>query len=160
VVNEDTGELHLAFGNCAKTNDFIVDCLSSWWEFQSPDERDGLSRLQIKADNGPQGNGRRTQFLKRMVDFADHIGKPIQLLYYPPYHSQYNPVGRCWGSLEQHWNGAKLVDAHARVGKGHDLEGYPPGRAIESQRLPKRHLPLQKGHASGGGSARTRSHAA
>ena len=46
---------------------------------------------------------------------TDHIGKPIQLLYYPPYHSKYNPVERCWGSLEQHWNGTKLVDATTMI---------------------------------------------
>ena len=110
VVNEDTGQLHMAFGSSAKTSDFIVDSLYAWWEHQSPAERDGLSRLQIKADNGPESSGRRTQFLKRMVEFADHIRKPIQLLYYPPYHSKYNPIERCWGILEKHWNGAKLVD--------------------------------------------------
>ncbi|UOA10803.1 hypothetical protein [Methylobacter sp. S3L5C] len=33
----------------------------------------------------------------------------VQLLYYPPYHSKYNPIERCWGILEQHWNGTKLV---------------------------------------------------
>jgi len=115
VVNEDTGQLHLAFGSFAKTSDFIVDCLYSWWEFQSPDERDALSLLQIKADNGPESNGRRTQFLKRMVDFADHIGKPIQLLYYPPYHSKFNSVERCWGILDKHWNGAKLVGAQSML---------------------------------------------
>jgi len=27
------------------------------------------------------------------------------------YHSKYNPVERCWGILEQHWNGAQLRDA-------------------------------------------------
>lgn len=30
-----------------------------------------------------------------MVVFCDAIGKPIQLLYYPPYHSKYNPIERC-----------------------------------------------------------------
>ena len=50
-----------------------------------------------------------------MVEFADHIGKPIQLLYYPPYHSKYNPVERCWGILEKHWNGAKLIDARTML---------------------------------------------
>jgi hypothetical protein len=95
VVNEDTGELHLAFGSSAKTSDFIMDCLYSWWERQSPAQRDTLSLLQIKADNGPQSNDRRTQFLKRMVEFADHIATSIQLLYYPPYHSKCNPVERC-----------------------------------------------------------------
>ena len=28
----------------------------------------------------------------------------------PPYHSKYNPIERCWGILEQHWNGV-LLDA-------------------------------------------------
>jgi transposase len=26
-------------------------------------------------------------------------------VYYPPYHSKYNLIERCWGILEQHWNG-------------------------------------------------------
>jgi hypothetical protein len=111
IVNEDSGELYVAFGSSAKTSDFIVDSLTAWWEQQSPAYRDGIARLQIKADNGPESNGRRTQFLNRMVDFVDHIGKPVQLLYYPPYHSKYNPIERCWGILEKHWNGAQLVDA-------------------------------------------------
>jgi hypothetical protein len=111
IVNEDTGGLYVAFGSSAKTSDFIVDSLTAWWEQQSPAYREGITRLQIKADNGPESSGRRTQFLKRMVDFADHIGKPVQLLYYPPYHSKYNPIERCWGILEKHWNGTKLVDA-------------------------------------------------
>jgi hypothetical protein len=48
-------------------------------------------------DNGSESSGVRTQFLHRMVQFVDTIGKPIQLLYYPPYHSKYNPIERCWG---------------------------------------------------------------
>jgi Rhodopirellula transposase DDE domain len=31
-----------------------------------------------------------------------------------PYHSKYNPIERCWGILEQHWNGA-LLDSIATV---------------------------------------------
>jgi hypothetical protein len=115
IVDEDTGELHLTFGSSAKTSDFIVDALQSWWEQRPVREREGISLLQIKADNGPESNGRRTQFLHRMVQFADDIGKPIQLLYYPPYHSKYNPIERCWGILEQHWNGTKLSDAETML---------------------------------------------
>ena len=115
LVDEDGGPLDLAFGSSAKTSDFIVDSLYDWWERLPLEERQKFSRLQIKADNGPESNGRRTQFLKRMVAFADHIGKPIQLLYYPPYHSKYNPVERCWGILEQHWNGTKLVNAETML---------------------------------------------
>jgi hypothetical protein len=115
VADEDSGQLHLVFGSSAKTSDFIVDGLHDWWNRLAPHERD-FDRLQIKADNGPESNGQRTQFLQRMVEFADHIGKPVQLLYYPPYHSKYNPVERCWGILEKHWNGARLVDVEAMLG--------------------------------------------
>ena len=49
------------------------------------------------------------------MEFADDIGKSVHLLYYPPYHSKYKPVERCWGILEQHWNGTKLVDVHTML---------------------------------------------
>jgi hypothetical protein len=110
VVDEDSGQLHIAFGSSAKTSDFIMDTLYDWWNSMPIEEQNNISLLQIKADNGPESSGRRTQYLKRIVEFTDHIEKPIQLLYYPPYHSKYNPVERCWGILEKHWNGAKLVD--------------------------------------------------
>jgi len=115
VVNEDSGQLHLSFGSSAKTSDFLVDSLYAWWKCQSPEEQARVTDLQIKTDNGPESSGRRTQFLKRMVEFADHTGKSIHLLYYPPYHSKYNPVERCWGILEKHWNGAKLTDTQTML---------------------------------------------
>ncbi len=99
------------FGNSAKTSDFIVDTLHSWWNDLTPDQQQQTQRIQSKFDNGPESSGVRTQFLKRMVEFTDHIGKPIHLLYYPPDHSKYNPIERCWGILDRHWNGAKLTDA-------------------------------------------------
>jgi len=64
---------------------------------------------------GPESSGVRTQFLKRIIEFCDKINKPIQLLYYPPYHSKYNPIERCWGILELHWNGAKLIDSESML---------------------------------------------
>jgi transposase len=116
IVDEDHGKLHLTFGSSAKTSDFIVDGLHRWWQCLSMDERENFSQIQIKVDNGPESSGRRTQFLKRMVDWVDEIGKPVQLLYYPPYHSKYNPIERCWGILEKHWNGAKLTDLDTLLG--------------------------------------------
>jgi len=43
-----------------------------------------------------------------MVEFADKTEVKIRLIYYPPYHSKYNPIERCWGILETHWNGTLL----------------------------------------------------
>ena len=52
-----------------------------------------------------------------MVEFVDLLNIPIQLLYYAPYHSKYNPIEGCWGILDQHWNrgGAKLVDVEVML---------------------------------------------
>ena len=43
-----------------------------------------------------------------MTEFSDKTGLRIRLVYYPPYHSKYNPIERCWGTLEKHWNGTIL----------------------------------------------------
>jgi Rhodopirellula transposase DDE domain len=110
IVDEDSARLRITFGSSFKTSDFIVDALEAWWAALDKAEQVPMTRLQIKMDNGPESSGRRTQFLHRMVQFADQIGKPIHLLYYPPYHSKYNPIERCWGILELHWNGTKLVE--------------------------------------------------
>jgi len=108
LLDEDTGRLGLRFGSSAKTSDFMVDALEARWHALAAHEQASTERLQIKMDNGPESSGVRTQFLHRMVQFADQIGKPIHLLYYPPYHSKYNPIERCWGILELHWNGTTL----------------------------------------------------
>ncbi|MEM7795915.1 MAG: transposase, partial [Cyanobacteria bacterium P01_C01_bin.118] len=116
IVDEDSGQLYLTFGSSYKTSDFVVDSLQQWWDTLPLQEQQATHRIQIKVDNGPENSGVRTQFLNRMVAFADHTMTSIQLLYYPPYHSKYNPIERCWGILEQHWNGTLLVDVDTLLG--------------------------------------------
>src|ERR1700722_10135325 len=41
----------------------------------------------------------RTQFLKRIVAFGQRQQLTIRLAYYPPYHSKYNPIERCWNGV-------------------------------------------------------------
>lgn len=107
-------QLWLGFGASRETSDFIVDGLEAWWSERQalyPDVR----RLHIELDNGPEINSSRTQFLKRVVDFADASGLEVELVYLPPYHSKYNPIERCWGVLERHWNGALLTSVEAAL---------------------------------------------
>lgn len=115
MVDEDTGQLGIIFGSSYKTSDFMVDALEARWNALDAQEQATTELLQIKMDNGPESSGVRTQFLHRMVQFADQIGKPIHLLYYPPYHSKYNPIERCWGILELHWNGTTLIDVETML---------------------------------------------
>jgi hypothetical protein len=112
IVDEDSGQIYINIGCSYKTSDFIIDTLDGWWESLPPKNRQRIDKIQLKIDNGPESSGKRTQFLKRIVDFADKINKTIQLLYFPPYHSKYNPIERCWGILELHWNGTLLKDVN------------------------------------------------
>lgn len=102
-----TGALTLVFGK-HETSDFWGDCLHAWWESVRHRCRK-VRRLVIYLDNGPKNSGVRTQFLKRMIKFSDWSGLEIHLVYYPPYHSKYNPIERCWSSLQQKWNGVLLT---------------------------------------------------
>jgi hypothetical protein len=101
-----TGALMLLFGS-HETSDAWVDALQLWW-LQARSGLEHVRRLVIYLDNGPKNSGRRTQFLKRMVGFADWSGLEVRLVYYPPYHSKYNRVERCWSALEKKWNGVLL----------------------------------------------------
>ncbi len=102
-----TDELFLYGVTSKVTSDCLVDRLEQWWE--SVRERFGqITTLVLNLDNGPESHSRRTQFLCRMVQFAHSSGLKVRLAYYPPYHSKYNAVERCWGILEMHWNGALL----------------------------------------------------
>ena len=103
-----TGALTLLFGR-RETSDAWVDALWAWW-LKTRKTHGGVKRLVVYLDNGPKNSGRRTQFLKRMVQFADRSGLEIHLVYYPPYHSKYNPVERCWSALERKCNGVLLSD--------------------------------------------------
>jgi transposase len=89
------------------TSDCLVDCLERWWEQVRP-RFSHITTLVINLDNGPENHSRRTQFMSRLVAFVHQHGITVRLVYYPPYHSKYNPIERCWGILEQHWNGALL----------------------------------------------------
>lgn len=100
-------ELYLYFTNSRVTSDFIVDCLYDLW-LTVRERFPQVETLLLNQDNGGENHSRRTQFMKRITEFVDEFRKIIQLAYYPPYHSKYNPVERVWGVLEKHWNGSLL----------------------------------------------------
>jgi transcriptional antiterminator len=62
-------ELFLFFVTSKLTADCIVDLLENWW--QTVKHRfSHIQKLVINQDNGPENNSRRTQFMKRILDFA------------------------------------------------------------------------------------------
>jgi hypothetical protein len=139
VVDEDSGQLSITFGSSAKTTDFIVDALAACWYALPAPEQHATVRLQLKRDNGPESSGVRTQFLHRLVQFADQIGKPSQLLDFPPYHSKYNPIERCWGILELPWKGALLREVDTMLAWAQSLtwKGRPPVVELTHKEYPR-----------------------
>jgi hypothetical protein len=141
-----SGALMLVFGS-RETSDAWADALEMWW-FQAREGLGHAKRLVIYLDNGPRNSGRRTRFLKRMVEFVDSSGLEVRPVYYPPYHGKYNPIERCWSALERKWNGVlldrlKVVPRCAlrMTWKGHHptvrrLEGvYPDGVRLTAKEM-------------------------
>ena len=115
IVDEARARLRLTFGSACKTSEVIVDTLEAWWAALEEAEHVTMARLQINMENGPESSGGRTQFLHRLVQCADQMGTPLHRLYSPPDHRQYNPIERCWGIVELHGNGTKLVEVETRL---------------------------------------------
>ena len=112
IMNMNDSSVSISLIEGKLTADCIVDMIEGYWI--KNDFHDEIDVLLINLDNGPECHSRRTQFIKRMVEFAAKIGKKIILAYYPPYHSKYNPIERFWGRLEQYWNG-DLLDSKETV---------------------------------------------
>ena len=98
----------------ALTSDFMADTLDAWWN-SNRKQFSHIQTLLINQDNGPENHSRRTQFMKRMVEFSNTHKLNLRLAYYPPYHSKYNPIERVWGVLEHHWNGDILDEIETVV---------------------------------------------
>lgn len=107
IVLPKHDELSISFVESKVTSDCLVDVLQDWWE-ANRERFPEVHTLLLNQDNGPENNSRRTQFVKRMVEFVDKNQIDVLLAYYPPYHSKYNPIERCWGVLENYWNGSLL----------------------------------------------------
>nr|VFJ48471.1 MAG: Rhodopirellula transposase DDE domain-containing protein [Candidatus Kentron sp. FM]VFJ48691.1 MAG: Rhodopirellula transposase DDE domain-containing protein [Candidatus Kentron sp. FM]VFK08166.1 MAG: Rhodopirellula transposase DDE domain-containing protein [Candidatus Kentron sp. FM] len=102
-----SGLSEIFFGTSLETSDLIADCLELWWQ-KNEKRLNDIKQLAINLDNGPHVQSHRSWFIKRLTEFSNQTGLELRLIYYPPYHSKYNPVERLWGILENHWNGALL----------------------------------------------------
>lgn len=90
----------------------------------------------INADNGPENNTARTQWIKRLVEFSEEHQVTVKLACYPPYHSKYNPVERVFGVLENYWNGDLLETVEKALGmaEGMTYKGvHPTATLIETE---------------------------
>ena len=127
-------KLYLFFVTTKVTADCLVDLLSNWWQ-EAKARFPQINKWVINADNGPENHSRRTQFMHRLVNWVYTEQIPLQLAYYPPHHSKYNPVERTFGWLEQHWNGSLLdtVDTVLNFAQSLEFKGHHPVVKLATQ---------------------------
>ena len=131
-----TDELFIYQVTSKVTSDCLVDRLEQWWTAHKA-RFAHVTTLLLNLDNGPENHSRRSQFMARLLRFVQQQGVRVRLAYYPPYHSKYNPIERCWGILENHWNGA-LLDSLRRglwLHADDDLEGRASGSGVGNHTL-------------------------
>ena len=109
------------------TSDCLVDRLIQWWE-SVRDRCAHIPTLVLNLENGPENHSRRTQCMQRIVNFVQPYQVTVRLAYYPPYHSKYNPIERCWGILANHWHGTLLdsIDTVLQFARTMTWHGKPP----------------------------------
>jgi Rhodopirellula transposase DDE domain len=115
IFRPQTSESALYFTDTKVSSDFMADCLEQWITEHAEALKD-IRKLVLDLDNGPENSGQRSQWLWRLVLLAQKFQWTLVLVFYPPYHSKYNPIERLWGLLENYWRGELLDSADAVLG--------------------------------------------
>lgn len=138
VFEPASNALDLTFTRGKVTADLIADVIAGWWG-RNRGRLPGKKRLVVDLDNGPENHGRRSQFLLRMIQLAQAEQITVELCYYPPYHSKYNPIERCWGVLEGYWRGELLDSEEAVLGHARSMtyNGVHPRVGLSEKEYPK-----------------------
>jgi hypothetical protein len=130
ILDIKEGKVFIPMSTTKATADFMVDRIEEYWIRQGYDKTKKV--ILINADNGTENNSRRTQFIKRLIEFSIEYNVEVRLAYYPPYHSKYNPIERVWGFLETHWSGDLIdsVETAMRYVKSFRYKRRPPEVAL------------------------------
>jgi hypothetical protein len=133
ILDVKEGKVYIPMSTTKATADFMVDRIEEYWIRQGYDKTKKV--LLINADNGTENSSRRTQLIKRLIEFSIEYNVEVRLAYYPPYHSKYNPIERVWGFLETHWSGDLIdsVDTAMRYVKSFRYKQRPPEVALIDQ---------------------------
>jgi hypothetical protein len=97
-----TNETFISCTKYSSTAEFKVDCIEEYIKYKN--QTCQLKCLKIFLDNGPENSGRRLLWLHKLYLLAVKYNIVIRLVYYPPYHSKYNPIERVWARVQTSWN--------------------------------------------------------
>jgi Rhodopirellula transposase DDE domain len=101
-------EVFLACVTSKVTSDCLVDVLELWWQ-RARERYCQVRTLVINLDNGKDESKPSDPISQAACGLCsdDSTHHPVGLLSTVS-RASYNPVERCWGILEKHWNGDVL----------------------------------------------------
>jgi len=96
----DQRELNFYFTSSKVTSDFIVDRLDQWWQ-GNRERYPQIRKLLLDLDNGPENHSHRSQFIYRLVQWAQATQLTVELVYTRrtiASTTRSNAAGACWRS--------------------------------------------------------------
>ena len=115
IMDLTTKAVHVFCTLCKSTASFKVDCIEEFL-IQKLAVNPNIEKLMIFLDNGPENSSRRKLWMFKIIKLSIKYNIKIELVYYPPYHSKYNPIEHYWGTLQKHWSGMVIDNLDKLIG--------------------------------------------
>ena len=109
VYDIGQNEAWVSVGISSDTAEFAVAAIRQWWKRMGAKRYATASRVLITADSGGS-NSRRSRLWKlKLQEFADEIGKSIEVCHFPPGTSKWNKIEhRVFCHITSNWRGQPL----------------------------------------------------
>jgi hypothetical protein len=140
IMDVQNGGMDFAFTSGKADSGFMADRIDEWLG-----RHDGITRLLVHADNGPQNSSNCRAFTRRLLELSAKHNIDMELAYYPPCMSKHNPIGHRWGVLEKHWNRTTLDTAEKALAMAASMscKGLHPlvsltEKTIHPEKIPER----------------------
>lgn len=115
ILDQKTKETFVYCTTSNSTAEYKVNCIEEYL-IKKLNENPQIHKLMLFLDNGPENSSSRKLWMDRLIQLSIKYNIEIELVYYPPYHSKYNPIEHFWGVLQRHWNGLIIDNLEKLIG--------------------------------------------
>jgi transposase len=109
VYDIGQNEAWVSVGISSDTAEFAVAAIRQWWKRMGAKRYAAASRLLITADSGGSNSSRSRLWKLKLQEFADEVGKSIEVCHFPPGTSKWNKIEhRVFCHITSNWRGQPL----------------------------------------------------
>jgi len=109
VYDIGQNEAWVSVGISSDTAEFAVAAIRQWWKRMGAKRYATASRLLITADSGGSNSSRSRLWKLKLQEFADEVGKSIEVCHFPPGTSKWNKIEhRVFCHITSNWRGQPL----------------------------------------------------